>query len=159
MKNKMRSRNQKGFSTLWLLGFAMIILLCGLVIFDITRVYIEREKLVSAADAAANAGASAIDESALPDIKLDPTEAVARCEDMLRTYADVDGAAHSILVVPGAPGSNSKCEMGPAGQSVIATAYGKVKFSSLIGVLGIDGREVKVVSRSRPSCSDSETCQ
>lgn len=156
---KMRSRNQNGFSTVWLLGFAVIILLCGLVIFDITRVYIEREKLVSAADAAANAGATAIDEDALPDVKLDPVKAISRCEDMLKTYSDPGGAAHSILIAPG--GSSSKCEIDPddpTGKSIQATASGTVKFSFLMGILDYEVREVKVTSRSRPSCSDSENC-
>lgn len=156
----MQLRNQKGFSTVWLLGFAVIILLCGLVIFDITRVYIEREKLVSAADAAANAGATAIDEDALPDVKLDPTKAITRCEEMLKTYSEPGGAAHSILVAPG--GSASKCEIDlddPTGKSIEATATGTVKFSFLMSILGPDGREVKVTSRSRPSCSESENCK
>jgi uncharacterized membrane protein len=155
VKNNMQLRNQKGFSTVWLLGFAVIILLCGLVIFDITRVYIEREKLVSAADAAANAGATAIDEGALPDVKLDPTKAITRCEEMLKTYSDPGGAAHSILDAPGS--SKSKCELDTA-NSVVATASGSVDFSFVMAVLGTDSREMNVSSRSRPSCSDVENC-
>lgn len=153
-------RNEKGFSTIWLLFFAMIILLCGFLVFDMTRVYMEREKLVSAADAAANAGASAIDETLLPDIKLDPTEAVNRCNAMLQTYAGPSGSARSVLDAPGA-NSNSGCEIDPndaSGKSVQATASGKVSFSYLFSFLGVPDKELKVTSRSRPSCSDSENC-
>lgn len=153
-------RNEKGFSTVWLLGFAIIILLCGFLIFDMTRVYMEREKLVSAADAAANAGATAIDENALPDVKLDPVAAIDRCNAMLQTYAGPDGAARSVLDPPGST-SNSGCEIDPndaSGKSIQAVATGKVSFSFLFSVLGVDSRELKVTSRSRPSCSDSENC-
>ena len=119
-----------------------------------------REKLVSAADAAANAGATAIDETVLPDIKLDPALSVQRCNEMLQTYTGPNGAAKSILKAPG-PGSNSGCEIDPndlSGKSIQATASGEVSFSFLFSALGVDSKELKVTSRSRPSCSDSESC-
>ena len=157
--------NQRGFSTIWLIFFALLILLVGLGIFDITRIYIEREKLISAADAASNAGATAIDEGFLGtdgkvrlDASSDPdSSAVIRCENLLIKYGTKpNGDASSILDVT-AP-TETKCVLDAAQQTITATAYGKVKFSFLFSILGYDSKEITVSSRSRPSCSDDVAC-
>lgn len=151
--------NQRGFSTIWLLGFAGLILLIGLGIFDITRVYIEREKLISAADASANAGASAIDESYLGTdsiVRLDSSEAPLRCKNLLLKYGSPGGDAESVLDVKAPTKTNCVLDSSdPDQRTIIATASGEVKFSFLFSVLGFDSKEITVSSRARPSCSDN----
>ena len=137
-------KRQSGFSTIWLLGFAAIILISGLAIFDLTRVYIEREKLSSAADAAAN-----VNKGAVP-----------RCEQMLLKWAEPGGGASTVLDVT-AP-TKSKCEIESnvgvdQDKYLIASASGKVNFT-LFGLFGVSSKELTVSSRARTSCSSSSAC-
>ena len=157
-------KRQSGFSTIWLLGFAAIILISGLAIFDLTRVYIEREKLSSAADAAANAGATAIDEERIltGDGKVGDVNkgAVPRCEQMLLKWAEPGGGASTVLDVT-AP-TKSKCEIESnvgvdQDKYLIASASGKVNFT-LFGLFGVSSKELTVSSRARTSCSSSSAC-
>ena len=162
-------KRQSGFSTIWLLGFAAIILISGLAIFDLTRVYIEREKLSSAADAAANAGATAIDEERIltgdGKVRLDTSGDVSkgtvpRCEQMLLKWAEPGGGASTVLDVT-AP-TKSKCEIESnvgvdQDKYLIASASGKVNFT-LFGLFGVSSKELTVSSRARTSCSSSSAC-
>lgn len=57
-------RDERGTVTLWMLGLCLVILLIGGLSLDLWRAFSERRSLASAADAAAVAGASALDEAA-----------------------------------------------------------------------------------------------
>ncbi len=162
MLRRRSKKDENGFSTIWLLGFAVLILLSAMVIFDVSRVYTEREKLTSAADAAASAGASAIDEAYLASdgkIRLDPDLAVERCKAMLVTWAASGGGAESVLDTTA---TNTTCQIDsvgdPSGNSIIAKASGSVEFSTLFSVLGVDSKEIVTTARARPSCSDASSC-
>ena len=154
--------DSNGFSAVWLLGFAAIILISGMIIFDMTGVYIQREKLVTAADAASSAGASAIDEAYLASdgsVRLDSGLAPQRCKELLVKYGSPGGDAQSVLN-PASPKTNCYIDIDgdPTGNSIISNASGKVKFSFLLKLLGVDSKELTVSSRARTSCSDSKSC-
>jgi Flp pilus assembly protein TadG len=60
----MAARSERGTVTLWLLGLCMLLLALGGISVDLWRGFSARRSLANAADAAALAGASAIDEEA-----------------------------------------------------------------------------------------------
>lgn len=59
----MSGRDESGLMTLWLLGVCLLLFALGGISLDLWRGFSERRSLVAAADAAALAGASAIDEN------------------------------------------------------------------------------------------------
>lgn len=60
----MTRRDERGSFTLWVLGLCLIMLMVGGVSIDLWRAFAARRSLAAMADAAAVAGASALDESA-----------------------------------------------------------------------------------------------
>src|SRR3954454_10405660 len=82
----MSTRDEFGTITLWLLGVCMLLFALGGISLDLWRGFSARRSLATAADAAALAGASAIDEEASRRsgvVQLDPALAEARA----RTHA------------------------------------------------------------------------
>jgi Flp pilus assembly protein TadG len=72
---------QRGTITLWILGLCLMLFLLGGISLDLWRSFSERRALAATADAAALAGASAIDENRYRqsgDVVLVPSEAEAR---------------------------------------------------------------------------------
>jgi Flp pilus assembly protein TadG len=59
-----RRRGSAGTVTLWLLGVCLVLFALGGISLDLWRAFSERRSLAATADAAALAGASAIDETA-----------------------------------------------------------------------------------------------
>lgn len=59
----MRTRREQGTVTLWLLGLCLMLFALGGISLDLWRGFSERRTLAATADAAALAGASAIDEA------------------------------------------------------------------------------------------------
>lgn len=71
------ARNERGTVTLWVLGCCLIVLLLGGLVLDMWRVIDARRELVSMADSAAAAGATALDDDAahLGRLQLDANRA------------------------------------------------------------------------------------
>lgn len=87
----MNRRRERGSVTLWLLGVAMLLLPLGGLALDLGRAFSERRALAAAADAAALAGAGALDEGryrADGTVVLDPTMAEARARRSLDAQLD-----------------------------------------------------------------------
>ncbi len=73
-----RPRDERGTTTLWMLGLVMVLFAVGGIAIDLWNVFSERRSLVAIADAAAAAGASGIDEGTFRStgvITLDPVRA------------------------------------------------------------------------------------
>lgn len=148
----MIERNDDGFSTAWILVLALLIFLTGAVFFQFGSVIVDREKLVSAADRAADAGATAVDEDVLLSsdgqiVKLSP-ESIERCAKVL----DDEEAGDAGIMMNR---ENSTCELNAASDVMIVTVKGKVSMGVFSGWLGIPTKRFSIVSKARPSCSDS----
>jgi hypothetical protein len=86
-------RGERGSLTIWLLGLSVTVLFLGGLSLDLWRVFNVRRDLAGLADAAAIAGAGALDESAWrqrEELLLDPREASATARGFLgpRVAAD-----------------------------------------------------------------------
>jgi Flp pilus assembly protein TadG len=79
-------RDQRGTTTLWVLGLCVIVLFLGGLSLDLWRVITVRRELVAMADAGATAGANGLDPTALRGdrVVLDPVLARAEAGDALR---------------------------------------------------------------------------
>ena len=85
-------RHDSGMVTLWLLGLCVLLLTLGGMSLDLWRAFSERRALMNAADAAALAGASAIDEAryrATGELVLVPGAAMDRARASLAAQGDV----------------------------------------------------------------------
>lgn len=99
----LRTRDgEAGTIVVWLLGLCVILLFVGGLSLDLWRVLADRRALAGMADAAAIAGASALDETAFRtggEVILDPAAARARALDSVGVQLDqavvdlVDAAA------------------------------------------------------------------
>ena len=93
-----RPHNERGFTTVWVLGLAIIIMVLGLAVFDVWSVYTRQRALTAHADSAAAAAAQAIDLSAYQStpsrLALLTGDATSLAEARLR--ADFPG--HSVSV-------------------------------------------------------------
>ena len=104
---------ERGTITLWALGLCLMVFLLGGISLDLWRAFSERRGLASIADAAAVAGASAIDEGvyrASNVVRLDPGLAQQRARASLdgqldrRSFRDAQVSAdlgHVTVVVRG----------------------------------------------------------
>lgn len=158
-----RETSEQGFSTAWILGIAILILLVGVVFSEFGSVLVRRQELVTAADRAANAGATAINEELL--ISSDgarvelydgnpptspPTEtAIDRCyavivKESLKSNSKIDSA-------------RSGCLLDATNQVITATVVGDLDLGMVSGWLGPTTKTFTIKSRARPSCSDSAT--
>jgi hypothetical protein len=81
----MPTRSERGMVTLWVLGCCLIVLLLGGLVLDMWRVIDARRELVSMADSAAAAGASALDPDAAHAgrLQLDSSRAAALATEAL----------------------------------------------------------------------------
>ena len=87
----MRRGGSRGSITLWLLGLAVLLLPLGGLAVDLDGTFSERRALAAAADAAALAGAGALDEAryrADGTVVLDPVAAEARARRSLDEQLD-----------------------------------------------------------------------
>lgn len=87
----MRRRSERGAVTLWLLGLALLLLPLGGLALDLSRSFSERRALAGAADAAALAGAGALDEAryrAEGVVALDPVRAETLARRSLDSQLD-----------------------------------------------------------------------
>jgi Flp pilus assembly protein TadG len=86
-----RGGAEQGTITLWLLGLCMMLFLLGGISLDLWRGFSERRSLAAAADAAAVAGATALDTDAYRatgTVQLIPAEAEQRALASLRDQLD-----------------------------------------------------------------------
>jgi len=84
-------RAESGTTTLWMLGLCLMLLLLGGISLDLWRAFSERRSLAAAADAAAVAGASALDEAAYRGsgaVRLVPADARRRALASLADQLD-----------------------------------------------------------------------
>lgn len=133
--------DQRGSLTLWLLGLVVVLLFLGGLSLDLWRAFNQRRALAGLVDAAAIAGASAVDEQALRDggaPRLDP----ARAEQLAWEHLRPSGEPVDAVVVATA-------------QGITVRAAGTVQLT-LLGVLmpGRDGIPVSVQAVSGPRGSD-----
>lgn len=83
--------HQRGSVTLWLLGLALLLMPLGGLALDLSRSFSERRTFAAAADAAALAGAGALDEARYRTdgtVVLDPQRAESRARDSLEQQLD-----------------------------------------------------------------------
>ena len=59
-----RAADERGFTTVWILGITMFVMVLGIAAFDIWHVFTEQRTLAARADAAAAAAAQAVDVDA-----------------------------------------------------------------------------------------------
>jgi len=82
---------ESGTITLWMLGLCLMLFLLGGISLDLWRAFSERRSLAASADAAAVAGASALDEAAYRNsgaITLVPADAQRRARASLADQLD-----------------------------------------------------------------------
>jgi len=85
------SRDESGTTTLWMLGLCLMLFLLGGISLDLWRAFSERRSLAASADAAAVAGASALDEAAYRSsgvVRLVPADARRRAQASLADQLD-----------------------------------------------------------------------
>jgi Flp pilus assembly protein TadG len=90
----MSARDDAGTVTLWLLGLCLLLFALGGMSLELWRGFSARRALAAAADAAALAGASAIDEDAYRtrgELRLDPASAEARAREHVSRQLDRSG--------------------------------------------------------------------
>jgi Flp pilus assembly protein TadG len=87
----LRARRESGTTTLWMLGLCLMLFLLGGISLDLWRAFSERRSLAATADAAAVAGASALDEAAYRGsgaVRLVPADAQRRAQVSLADQLD-----------------------------------------------------------------------
>ena len=127
----MRARGESGTITLWLLGLCLLLFALGGISLDLWRAFSERRALAATADAAALAGASAIDEDQYRSsgaVVLVPSLAEARARAQVAqqldraslrdvsVHADADAVT---VVVHGAVGFTLLGVLAPAGDLAV----------------------------------------
>jgi Flp pilus assembly protein TadG len=129
-------RSEGGFVTIWVLGLCVVVLVLGGLVVDGWRVLETRRALVSAADAAAAAGADGLDEDALRHgvVWLEPVRAETLAETSLREERSI---ADDALVAVSA-----------SDQEVVVVLRERVPFG--LGRFVVGSLDVSVSSRARP---------
>jgi Flp pilus assembly protein TadG len=137
------ARREAGTVTLWLLGVCLLLFALGGISLDLWRAFSERRSLAATADAAALAGASAIDEGQYRSsgaVVLVPALAEARARGHLARQ--LDRAALRSAVVHADP------------EAVTVVVHGDVGFT-LLGVLAPgDDFDVQVTATATPRRSE-----
>lgn len=134
-----RIGRERGSVTLWLLGLAVMLLPLGGLTLDLSRSFSERRALAAAADAAALAGAGALDEGRYRSdgtVALDPAKAEVLARRSLATQLDRAGL-RSVAVRADA-------------ESVTVTVTGVVDLTLLRLVDGGAPFTVRVSATARP---------
>ena len=88
---EVRTRREAGTITMWMLGLCVMLFLLGGISLDLWRAFSERRSLAATADAAAVAGASALDEAAYRTsgtVRLVPADALRRAQASLAGQLD-----------------------------------------------------------------------
>jgi Flp pilus assembly protein TadG len=131
-------RGSSGTVVLWLLGLCLLVFALGGISLDLWRAFSERRSLASTADAAALAGASAIDEARYRqsgEVVLVPARAEALARAGIARQLD-RRALRSVDVVAG-------------GDAVTVVVHGDVGFT-LLGLLQPGGFPIRVTATATP---------
>jgi Flp pilus assembly protein TadG len=133
---------ESGTMTIWMLGLCLMLLLLGGISLDLWRAFSERRALAAAADAAAVAGASALDESAYRRdgvVRLTPSDAERRAAASLAEQVDRRALR----------GSTIRADDG----AVYVEVSGSVDFSLLQLLSPGDAFEITVRAVARPQAA------
>jgi Flp pilus assembly protein TadG len=133
---------QRGSLTLWMLGLCLMLFLLGGISLDLWRAFSERRALAAAADAAAVAGASALDEAAYRGsgtVQLVPGDAEARARESLAAQLDRGSLR----------GATVRADEG----QVVVEVHGEVDFSLLQILSPGDTFEIAVAATALPQPS------
>ncbi len=136
------ARREAGTITIWILGLCLMLFLLGGISLDLWRAFSERRALAAAADAAAIAGASALDEAAYREagvVRLVPADAERRATASLA--GQIDRRAFR--------GSNVRADDG----AVVVEVTGNVDFSLLQLLSPGDSFDITVRAVARPQAS------
>lgn len=128
-----------GTITIWVLGLCLMLFLLGGISLDLWRAFSERRALAAAADAAAIAGASALDEPAYRasgEVRLVPADAQRRALQSLAGQVDRRALRDS--------------RVRPDAQTVYVEVTGSVDFSLLNLLSPGDSFEITVRATARP---------
>lgn len=131
---------QRGSVTLWLLGLCVVVLFLGGLSLDLWRGFSERRELANLADAAAVAGAGAVDEARFRgtgEVHLDPAAAERRARD------------HAAAQTP--PGSLTTLHVTADPTAVTVTASGEVPLTLLRLLVPADPWHVTVTATASPT--------
>ena len=135
----MNRRAEAGTITLWMLGISLLLFALGGMSLDLWRAFSERRSLAATADAAALAGASAIDEDRYRTsgaVELIPSLAESRAREHISRQLD-RRALRRVSVHADA-------------EAVTVVGHGEVGFT-LLGVLAPRGDfEIEVTSTATP---------
>jgi Flp pilus assembly protein TadG len=102
---RVRAQGERGTITLWVLGCCLMVLAVGGLSLDLWRSFSERRALAGVADAAARAGASAIDEDryrASGELVLVPELAAQRARASIRRQLDARALRDATVVTDAA---------------------------------------------------------
>ena len=135
-------RRESGTITMWMLGLCLMLLLLGGISLDLWRAFSERRSLAATADAAAVAGASALDEAAYRSggvVRLDPADAQRRAQVSLAEQLDRRALRDARVVA--------------SASEVTVTVGGSVDFSLLQIVAPGDEFDITVHATARPQAS------
>ncbi|HEY3097242.1 MAG TPA: pilus assembly protein TadG-related protein [Acidimicrobiia bacterium] len=133
---------ESGTITMWMLGLCVMLFLLGGVSLDLWRAFSERRSLAATADAAAVAGASALDEAAYRSsglVRLVPADAQRRAQASLAEQLDRRALRDARVVATEA--------------EVRVTVGGAVDFSLLQIVAPGDEFDITVHATARPQAS------
>jgi Flp pilus assembly protein TadG len=128
-----------GTITLWLLGLCLMLLALGGISLDLWRSFSERRSLAATADAAALAGASAIDEEQYRSsgaVVLVPSEAEARAREHVAQQLDR----------PALRGVAVRADQ----EAVTVVVHGRVGFTLLGVLVPHDEFDVQVTATATP---------
>jgi len=130
--------NERGTITLWILGLCLMMFLLGGISLDLWRSFSERRALAATADAAALAGASAIDE----DRYRESGELVLlpeRAEELARASVARQLDTHALRGI----------EVNVTGEVVTVVARGRVSLT-LLNLLDTADVDVRVTATATP---------
>jgi Flp pilus assembly protein TadG len=136
------ARRESGTITLWMLGLCLMLFLLGGISLDLWRAFSERRTLAATADAAAVAGASALDEAAYRStgvVRLVPSDAQRRARASLADQLDRRALRDSRVEA--------------TEDTVMVTVGGSVDFSLLQIVSPGDKFAITVHATARPQAS------
>jgi Flp pilus assembly protein TadG len=133
---------ESGTITLWMLGLCLMLFLLGGMSLDLWRAFSERRSLAASADAAAVAGASALDEAAYRStgaVRLVPADAQRRARASLADQLDRRALRDARVEA--------------TEDTVMVTVGGSVDFSLLQIVAPGDQFAITVHATARPQAS------
>ena len=135
-------RRESGTITIWILGLCLMLFLLGGISLDLWRAFSERRALAAAADAAALAGASALDEGVYRQsgsVQLVPADAERRAAASLARQLDRRALTGSTVRA--------------TDQLVVVEVTGGVDFSLLQLASPGDSFDITVRAVARPQAS------